>query len=168
LTEAKNKNILKIIAINKDDMSKSNASLAKLESILDEYLGRKAPSLPANIKELLVNFAPWITILTIVLEVPSLLAVVGITAYVSPYMYWAGARLGAMYYVSLVFLVIMLVIRCLSLPGLFSRSLSAWKLLYYSTLLWLVYSLLHYNIVSGLVGTLVSLYLLFQVKSYYK
>ena len=146
----------------------NSGGLAKLESTLDEYLGRKAPSLPANIKELIVNFAPWITIGVIVLGVPALLAVLGITAYFLPYVYWAGARLGLIYYLSLAFLGVTLAIRCLALPGLFSRSIAGWRLIYYSSLLGLVYSLLNYNIVSGLVGTLIGLYVIFQLKSYYK
>ena len=37
--------------------------LAQLESVLEEYLVKKAPGIPANIKELIVKFAPWLTII---------------------------------------------------------------------------------------------------------
>jgi hypothetical protein len=56
----------------------------------------------------------------------------------------------------------------MALPGLFSKSQGAWKLLYYSILLNLVYSLLNYNLVGGLIGAVIGLYFWFQVKASYK
>ncbi|KKU12762.1 MAG: Chromate transporter, partial [Parcubacteria group bacterium GW2011_GWC2_45_7] len=55
----------------------------------------------------------------------------------------------------------------LAIPGLFKRQEKAWKLLYYATLLGGLQNIVTMQI-GGLIGTLVSLYLLFQVKGYYK
>jgi len=141
---------------------------AQLESTLELYLKQKAPSLPKNIKDLTVSLAPWLNIVLIVIALPTLLAVLGISAYVMPFAYWGGARFGTLYYVSLAFLGVTLLMRVLALPGLFSRSKGAWRLLYYSVLVNVVYSLLSYNFVGGLIGAVIGLYFLFQVKEYYK
>ena len=143
-------------------------AFGQLESTLDLYLVKKAPSLPKNFKELLVSLAPWATVVMIIIGLPAFLAVLGISAYTLPLAYWAGARLGFMYYLSIAFLGATLVIRAMAVPGLFARKLAAWKLLYYAALLGMVYSLLNYAIFSALIGTLVGLYFLFQIKEYYK
>jgi len=149
-------------------MAGSNKGLGQLESTLDLYLKKKAPVLPKNAKEMLVSFAPWINLILILISAPTLLAVFGFTARIAPYAYWAGARLGLMYYVSLAFLGATLLLRVMATPGLFSRSQGGWKMLYYSTLVNLVYSAFSYNMFSGIIGSVVGLYFLFQIKEYYK
>jgi hypothetical protein len=146
----------------------NKAGFAQLENLFDEYLVKKAPALPANIKELLVNFAPWIIIISIILAVPAILAVLGFGTLFAPLGYVFRARLGLLYILSIIFLLVTLLIRVMALPGLFNRTRKAWNLLYYSVLLNAVYSLLTVSIVGFLLGTLISLYLLFQVKEYYK
>lgn len=42
----------------------------QLEDLLTEYLVKKAPALPANVKEVIVNFAPWITLILVILALP--------------------------------------------------------------------------------------------------
>jgi len=140
----------------------------QLESTLDLYLKKKTPPLPKNVKDLIVSLAPWLNLVLIIIALPAILAVLGISAYVRPFAYWAGARLGSLYYLSMIFLGATLLLRLLALPGLFSRSKGAWRLLYYSMLVNLVYSLLSYNLFSGIIGVIIGLYFLFQVKEYYK
>lgn len=146
----------------------ANKGLAQLESSLDIYLRQKAPPLPKNIKDLIVSLAPWLNIVLIILGLPAILAVLGIKAYVSPFAYWTGVRWTGFYSLSLIFLGATLLLRAMALPGLFSKSQGAWKLLYYSILLNLVYSLLNYNLVGGLIGAVIGLYFWFQVKASYK
>jgi len=149
-------------------MPATKKSSAQLENILDLYLKQKAPALPKNIKDLTVSLAPWLNIVLIVIALPAMLAVLGIGTYVKSFAYLGGARFGTLYYLSLVFLGVTLLMRILALPGLFSRSKGAWRLLYYSVLVNVVYSLLNYNVVGGLIGAVIGLYFLFQVKEYYK
>ena len=44
--------------------------LKQLEDLLSEYLVKKAPALPANIREAIVNFAPWVTLVVLILTLP--------------------------------------------------------------------------------------------------
>ena len=85
-----------------------------------------------------------------------------------PYAHWAGVRLGLMYYVSMTFLGLTLLLRLLSIPGLFAKTKAGWRMLYYSTLLNLVYAIFSYNLFSGLIGIIIGFYFLFQVREYYK
>ena len=76
--------------------------------------------------------------------------------------------LGIGYLINVIFLAVMIVLEALSISPLFKRSKTGWNLLYYSTLLGAVQNLLSFNLGGLIIGTLLSLYLLFQVKEYYK
>lgn len=144
------------------------ANLKELEALLDEYLIKKAPALPANIKEIIVKFGPWITLIMIVLALPVLLAALGLSAIFMPVAALGGTRFGLLTLISLVISVAIIGLELVALPGLFKRQKRGWRLVYYSALLSAVDSALHLNIINLLLGTLISLYILFQIKSYYK
>jgi hypothetical protein len=140
-----------------------------LTSNLDLYLVKKAPALPANLKQLLIQFAPWITIIAIIMSLPVVLGLFGLgSMFAVPFAGGYMAAAGTQYMVAVIFLAISLVLRALSVPGLLARSKSGWNMLFYSTLVNAIYSLINFEIVSLVIGTGISLYLIFQVKEYYK
>ncbi|HCR81448.1 MAG: hypothetical protein UY13_C0002G0140 [Candidatus Pacebacteria bacterium GW2011_GWB1_47_8] len=145
------------------------ASLGQLEKVLEEYLVKKAPALPTNLKELLVKFAPYLAIIGVVLSVPALFTALSAGAWLSRNYYWAmtGATLGWQYYLALALSAVTVALEAFAIPGLFGRKMSAWKLLFYAVLVNTVYSLVYFNLAGLILGTLLSLYLLFQVRSYY-
>jgi hypothetical protein len=55
-----------------------------------------------------------------------------------------------------------------SLPGLFARKMSGWTLLFYARIVGAVSTLLAGDLIAALVGALISLYILFQVRGLYK
>jgi len=140
---------------------------AQLEKLLDLYLRQKAPALPEKFKKVIVDFAPWVNVALIVVALPALLAVFGITSTITYWGYW-GVRLGLMYYIALAFLVLTLAVRALAIPGLFSKSIGGWRLLYYSVFFDLVHSLLSGSVVGPIISAIVGFYFLFQIKGYYK
>lgn len=142
--------------------------LKDFENLLDEYLGKKAPSLPENIKEIIVKFSPYLTLIVIVMMAPILLAALGLGAAFMPFSYLGGLRMGFGYTFSLIWTVLALILEVIALPGLFKRAKSAWYLVYYASLVSLVQGVFSGNLVGSLVGTLISMYVLFQIKSYYK
>lgn len=144
--------------------------MEKLTNTIDLYLVKKVPALPKNIKELLVQFAPWITIVAIVFSLPVILAFLGLGAmfYAVSYPGYGMAAAGFNYTLAIIFLIISLVLMGLSVPGLFARSKKGWNMVYYSILVSAVYSLISFNFFSLIIGTLISLYLIFQVREYYK
>lgn len=151
----------------------TQASLGKLEETLELYLVKKAPfQLPQNVKELIVKIAPWATIVVLVITLPLVLFAFGLGALVAPFAFLAGPQYGVAYgfnyTISMIVLAIALILELMAIPGLFSRSTKGWRLVYWSTLITLVSSIITLNIISGLLSALISLYFLFQVKSLYK
>jgi hypothetical protein len=145
----------------------------KLEVTLGEYLGKKAPQLPKNWKDVIVKFAPYLAIIGVVLGIPGLLALFGIGTFVIPLGTLGGVIsgrpfLGVGYLLNVIFFGVILVLEALAIPGLFSRSKKAWNLLYWSALVGAVQNIISFNVGGLIIGTLLSLYVLFQVKEYYK
>lgn len=145
-----------------------HSSLKGLEGTLDLYLAKKAPQLPANVKQIIVNLAPWVTLIVLILALPVILVFFGLATVLAPFGILAeGARYGYSLVGSLVLLVA-LVMEALAIPGLFARSRKGWRLVYWATLVTLVSSLAEFNVVGGLLSALIGLYFLFQVREYYK
>jgi hypothetical protein len=145
--------------------------IAGLENTLNEYFGKKAPALPVNIKELLVKFAPWLSVIGVVISIPALLALVGlggIVAITAPLGGVSGIQAGFGYTISMIFLVATVVLEALAIPGLFAKSKAGWKMMFYSVLVSAVGSILSMNIVSAIIGFAIGCYFLFQVREYYK
>lgn len=142
-------------------------NLSQLDKVLEEYLIGKAPALPENIKELLVKYGPWLVILGIAFSLPAILAFFGLGSMFSTYGWMGGWRYGFNYTLLMVFLIVTTILRALSVKGLFDKKKAGWTMLYYSTLVNGVYSLLSLDIAGLLLGTLVSLYCLYQVKKSY-
>lgn len=147
-------------------------SLAGLEKTLNEYFGKKAPQLPKNIKEVIVNLAPWVNIIILVLTLPLVLLAFGLGAIVAPISFLAGpsagVTYGVTYTVSMAILAVALVFDVLAIPGLFSRSIKGWRFVYWSTLVSLVSNVVSFNIVGGLISAVIGLYFLFQIRELYK
>jgi len=143
--------------------------LNQFEKICQQYLVDKAPfAIPENIKELIVKYGPYLTILIIILAAPSLLALLGIGAVFMPFSYLRGVNYGFSYSLSMIVLAAGLILNLVALPGLFQRRLSAWRLMYYSVLVSALHSLISFNLGNLIISSLISLYVLFQIKSYYK
>ena len=66
----------------------------QLDKVLSEYLVKKAPALPQEIKDLLVKLAPFFAILVVVLGLPAILTVFGLGALFTPFAWVAGAQTG--------------------------------------------------------------------------
>jgi hypothetical protein len=141
-------------------------SYDELVNFLDLYLVKKLPALPNNAREVLVKFAPWITIIVLLFSLQGILAFIGLRSMF--YYPLLGARLGLGYDLSIVFLLITAVLRVLSIKGLFDRNKFGWNMVFYSVLVNAVYTLLMGDIVGMIIGTVLSLYVTFQVRSYYK
>lgn len=143
-------------------------NLSSLEEMLNEYLGKKAPQLPANIKEAIVQYSPWITLVLLLLSLPAVLVLFGVGTLGMPFSYMGGVQYGMTYTISLVILAVTLVLEGLAIPGLMNRKKSGWNFVFYATLLGIVSNLISMNFGSLILGALLPLYILFQIRSYYK
>ncbi len=145
----------------------------QLESNLDLYLGQKAPQIPKEWKEFLVKVAPYLAIIGVVIGIPAVLALFGISAFVVPIGTFGGMMsgqpfLGVGYIISVIFLAGVIILEALSISPLFKRNKTGWNYMYYATLLGAIQNLISFNIGGLIIGTLLSLYILFQVRELYK
>lgn len=142
--------------------------LVELENKLAEFFTKKLPALPEKAKELIVKFGPYLVVVMLVLTIPAILALIGIGIAATPFAFVGGLRGGIGYVISLIFGLAMLVLEIMAVPGLFKRQMKAWKLLFYISLISAVSYVLSFNLGGLIIGTGISWYILFQIRSYYK
>lgn len=147
--------------------------LAQFESMLDEYMVKKAPfQIPVNGKEFIVKVSPYLVIIGAVLFLPALLGLLGLTAVFSPFSMMGGYMMGAYWgwyaKISLITSIAVFALEIMAIPGLFKRTKGAWRLIFYATLVSLLGSVLAGNILGGAVSAIIGWYILFQVKELYK
>lgn len=134
---------------------------------LEYYFVTKAPfQLPAGLKEAIVRFGPWISLIFLLTFIPLIFAVIGLNATLSFY-----APLYYAHFVWSIYTIIPLitfVLGIMALPGLFRRKMSGWNLVFYEMLVSFVGSVISGNIVGAIVSVIIGLYIWFQVRSYYK
>lgn len=149
----------------------NTAAPVSLEDTLNLYFGQKAPAMPENVKELLVRFAPWVTLVLLLITLPAVLIALGLGALAAPLAFLIGpgygVSYGITYTVGMVILGVSVLLEALSLPGLFKRSRQGWRFAYYATIVSIVGNLIGFNFLSALVGAVVGFYILFQIRSYY-
>lgn len=164
-------------AKSKSTSAKSTDLIAQLEP----YFTKQAPfQIPANGRKLIVQFLPWVTLIVGVLAVLGLLSLlalltglsaltmgaVGVVAAVSPMLWLPVIALGAQAVVSF-----------MAFPLLQKRSLRGWTLLFWVDVIYFAYNVLNAiaqpsyivgSLLGAVLGIVIGLYVLFQVKSYYK
>jgi hypothetical protein len=144
------------------------SALGQLEGTLETYLVDKAPfSIPAEWKELIVKFAPYLTLVGVVVSVLGILSAVGLTSMMSPFAYFGALHLGFWFYLMLAYTVVVVILEGLAVKPLFSKDIKGWQFIYYAALVNALYSVVTFSF-GGLIGVVISLYFIFQVKSYYK
>ena len=150
------------------------SALVNLEDTLKIYFTDKAPfQLPENVKETIVKIAPYLTIVGVVFGVLGFIALLGSGAILVPLGTLGGIVtgrpfLGVGYIMNVLFLGVMVLLEAMSIKGLFARKISAWRLMFYISLISLVSNLINFNLGGLIIGAIVSWYFLFQVRSYYK
>lgn len=142
--------------------------IQQIEDTLKLYLVDKAPSLPQNIKEILVAIAPWFTLIGVFISVPLILVFLGLGTILAPFAMFFGITAGAGFNFSVIFLIISVVFEALAIQGLFNRTRQGWMYVFYANIVSAVYSLVTFDIFGLIIGTLFSMYFLFQVREYYK
>ena len=134
----------------------------KVDSFLAPFFHKKIPTLPKNISELIVKYGPYLILISIVSSLFYYLNYMEVRSFVST------ARLGLPFFVSLIISAANIIIMIYALPGLFSRKLRSWKLLYFSVILSLVQVLTFRNILGLFFSAFISFYFLYQIKPFYR
>lgn len=148
-----------MITLENKEIQKQGDQLVKsLEGVF-----KQAPHLPANIREILVNIAPWIALIFGILGIIAGLGLVG----VSPLALFGGVRASVTVLASGVLTLISSVLMLLAYPKLRKRDYAGWMWLFWSELLSAVAALFSLS-VGSVLGVILGFYLLFEMKSYYK
>ena len=148
-----------------------NQLLIQFEDTLNEYFGEKAPAMPENIKDLIVKIAPYLVLLGLIFAIPSLLLLVGLGGFATMMSPFGGMH--TMSYIptmwlGIILLIPIVILEAMALPGLFSKTQTAWRYIFWAELISIVSGLLQFNIIGTLIGAIICFYLLFQVRSLYK
>ncbi len=138
--------------------------LVDLENKLAEFFTKKLPVLPANVKEFIVKYEPHFTIITVILAILTL----GVGIVVAPFAFLSGVKTGLGQIILVLFGVISIILEIKAVKGLFKREMKAWKLLFYVSLISATLNLLRLDIFGLIIGSGISWYVLFQIRSYYK
>ncbi len=139
-----------------------------LEQQLETYFIDKAPfQVPQNVKEAIVKYVPWVNLVLMVLLFPVVLAVLGLGTILLPASFLGGIDSGFIYTITMIVTGITLILRAIALPGLFKRKRSGWVYTYYADMLNALLNIISFSLM-GLLFSVVFLFVLFQVRSYYK
>ena len=140
--------------------------LDKLTDFLELYLVKKAPTIPAKWQNILVKALPWVTLIFLILSLPFIFALLGLGVALFP-AYATGISYTFTQVLLMVILLISLILEVMALPKLFKNQKRGWELLYYATLIGAIYNLYSSGLIGTLLGLLISLYILFQIRTHY-
>lgn len=147
-------------------MADSTQAPKDLMGFLEFYLVQKAPfQIPDAGKEWIVKYGPWITVVMLILSLPLLLIALGIGTVLVPF---AGVGYATGFGYLAILTLVTVGLQVAALPGLFARKMSGWNLVFYSRIVSFVGSLLMGALISAILGALISLYILFQIRPLYK
>lgn len=128
----------------------------------------KAPALPKGARDFLFAVTPWIALIFGILTILGSLSAFGLSAVFSPFAsYSSGVGFAAGLMIASALGIVQGVLMVASFPGLRKAQLRGWNLLFWAEVLGIVSSVVLVS-VAGVIGGLIVLYLLFQIKSYYK
>jgi hypothetical protein len=144
------------------------SNFKQLEAELAKLYSKITFHIPPAGREFIVHYGPWITLVLMFLAVPAILLALGLTAAFSPFAGMYGVKTGGMFFVSGLISLGVLALEGIALPALFKRQISGWNFVFYASLLSAVGNLLSMNWFGLILGTAVSMYILFEIKSYYK
>lgn len=138
--------------------------LKTLEGFFHKYLYEAIPyKIPEDIKEFIVQYGPWIDIVILVISLPIVLLAFGLNFFsipFSPFHSFYG-------FIIWITTIIGFMMTAAAIPGLFTRSIKSWYLIYYASLINSLSLLISKNFLGFIIGTALSIYVLFQVKNKY-
>jgi hypothetical protein len=131
-----------------------------LEKELEPIFTKQLPAFPDNVKDLFVKIAPFLAIIGVVFGVLG----VGVGALFSPFAWFSGSFI---YGIGMIFLIVMIVLEGLAIPGLFAVKKEGWRYMYYAQFVSVVYSLCMGNWFSAILSAFIGFWILFQIKEKY-
>jgi len=148
-------------------MKKLISVVVSIELLGYRYLYEKLPHIPEAQRRLVAKYFPFAVTILLGWRIITLVRYISFQL-ITPSAAYLYPALGGGYGIVGIMLVGMAVVLAgIALPGLFTFKRFGWTYLFLSELLIILTNLIHLNIVNFLVGGLIALYILFQVRSYY-
>ncbi len=137
-----------------------------IKSVEDVYA--KAPALPKGARDFLYSATPWVSLILGILTVLGSLSAFGLSAVFSPFAaLGGGSGFAAGLLIASAIGIAEGVLMVVAFPSLRKGVLRGWNLLFWAEVLGIAGSVALFS-VAGVIGGLIVLYLLFQIKPYYK
>lgn len=138
-------------------------------AVLDDLLGSKAPfQIPGRLKGLAVRFGPFLVLGLMILTLPGQLMSLGMRVAVLPFAFISGEADTFHLALDLTGNIGLMILMVMALPGLQERRAPGWYYLAAATALNSTAGLAAGNLVGPVVGGLVELYVLVQLRRYYR
>lgn len=127
----------------------------------------KLPNLPDSIRQTIVKITPWVALVAMIIALPAILIALGLGAVLAPFAFLGGVTYGNKFTIGLAITAILVVLEILAIPGLFKRSRAGWTYSFYAAIVSGVEQLVTLDLAGAILGTAITLYFLFQIRSYY-
>ena len=158
------------------------------EQSLNEIFADKAPPLPSHGKKLLVQYAPWLTLLSGLVSGWAAWSMWHWAHLANNYINYANevnvafggptlgkSRLNFGIWLAMIMLIVQALLLLFAFAGLRERKKAGWNLVYYAILISIAYGVFvaftsyggFSNLLWALVGAAIGFYLIFQVRSSY-
>ena len=143
-------------------MAEEKKTANDLIKMLENFF-KQLPKLPNNVTDILVQLAPWLSLIFGVFGIITGLGALGL----SPLALLGGIDASFMVLATGIVSIVASVIMLLAYPKLVKRQYKGWELLFWSEIISAISAIIMLY-VGAVLGILIGLYLLFQIKSYYK
>ena len=143
-------------------MAEEKKTANDLIKMLENFF-KQLPKLPNNVTDILVQLAPWLSLIFGVFGIITGLGALGL----SPLAHLGGIDASFMVLATGIVSIVASVIMLLAYPKLVKRQYKGWELLFWSEIISAISAIIMLY-VGAVLGILIGLYLLFQIKSYYK
>jgi len=149
----------------------SSTSTNDFIDTLAQWFG-KFPALPKNWQETLVKITPILALIFGILGILVGISGLGILSVFAPLAMLGGASGASTYGNGIIATIIFLIASVLLLaayPGTRARKYKGWQLLFWSEVAYLIGRVIDLNgLLSAIIWALITLYILFQIRPYYK
>jgi hypothetical protein len=143
-------------------MAENQKKAADLIPMLEKWF-KQIPDLPANVREVLVKIVPWLALVFGIIGVFVGLGALGL----SPVALLGGLEASFNVLVIGLISIVSSVLMLMAYPKLLKKQYKGWELLFWSEIISVVSAILTFSIAS-ILGVVIGIYLLFQIKGYYK
>lgn len=145
--------------------------LGEIEKIGDDYLVKKAFwQMPASWKDFIVKVLPWLVIISAILSIPAIVGGISVLfglSYGGPFRgpYWGGAV--PVLIIQIVVAIAVTVLHFKAFDPLRKKQYMGRAFAFYAGLVSFIGNLLDGGVIGALIGLLLGMYILFQIKERY-